>query len=363
MNELPPIYRSALKQYYDLLETHGRFDFTLLLVKAIELNATFSICNGKNDYEDCEQPHTVFVDEVQDFGPLFYNALFSLFPKARGFVFAGDPNQVVYHELNGASFELTMTLYETIMKMQGNGKGEIIYLDKSVRVPSKVAEFAKARFQAHEINWSSTREGGMIVHDYDDNLGIIVTKLIDKYTNPVSILVLAYDNRHVIEAMRTLLAYGITPYGLKERTPNIVIKFLKDVEAFVETNLPPVRRDSKLYSFYERGYYVFKSKFAKIKAMPGREKLTVRDFIKDIIDVYKLYKPNIFEPQKVTVFIDTVHAAKGLEAQDVIIYNHTISKNTKVPKEVKYVAATRAKNDLYIVHPRGPYGIQRGWFI
>jgi superfamily I DNA/RNA helicase len=362
MNELPPVYEGALRQYYDWLEKHERFDFALLLVKAIELNATFAVCNGKDEYEDCEQPRVVFVDEVQDFGPLFFNALFSLFPKAREFVFAGDPNQTIYHELNGASFELTMSLYETVRKLQDSGRGEVIYLDKSVRVPSKIADFAKKYFQAHKINWSSTKEGGNVVHDFNDNLGIIVTKLVNKYTHPVSILVLAYDNRHVIEAMRTLLAYGITPYGLKERTPNIVINFLKDVEKFVETNLPPVRRDSSLYPYYEHGYYTFKSKYEDMKSMPGHENLKISDFMKDIIDKYKYYKPNIFEPQITTVFVDTVHAAKGLEAQDVVIYNHTISKKTKVPVEVKYVAATRAKNDLYIVHTRGPYGIQRGWF-
>jgi superfamily I DNA/RNA helicase len=156
MNELPTVYGDALKQYYDLLETHERFDFTLVLTKAIEMNATYIVCSGGDYYEDCEQPSIVFVDEVQDFGPLFYNALFSLFPKAKQIIFAGDPNQTVYQELNGASFELTMALYDTVRKMQENGKGEVIYLDKSVRVPGNVAGFARY-FQAHDIAWSSIR--------------------------------------------------------------------------------------------------------------------------------------------------------------------------------------------------------------
>jgi superfamily I DNA/RNA helicase len=153
--------------------------------------------------------------------------------------------------------------------------------------------------------------------------------------------------------MRSLLAFGITPYGLKERTPNIVISFLKELIEFARDR-SVIPRGSSLYALYERGYATFMARLESLKPMLGD--VGFDEFINDIIKAYKIYEPNIFEPQKVTVFVDTVHAAKGLEAQDVIIYNHAISKDTKVPREVRYVAATRTKNDLYVVPARG------GWF-
>ena len=74
----------------------------------------------------------------------------------------------------------------------------------------------------------------------------------------------------------------------------------------------------------------------------------------------KLFVPEDFPPDKVpNVRISTIHGAKGAEAQNVVVftdlsYKTYLAMQTNMDDELRtfYVAATRAKENLWVIDPR-----------
>jgi superfamily I DNA/RNA helicase len=81
-----------------------------------------------------------------------------------------------------------------------------------------------------------------------------------------------------------------------------------------------------------------------LEMIKGRERETV-EIIKMALDTERALE----RLEKLRLFVDTVHAAKGLEADVVFVANFTKTEKPAGNRRLTYVALTRAREKVYIV--------------
>jgi hypothetical protein len=319
--------------YKALVGGRIKLDFTLTVEVARCLRQPYLLTCGKQRIA----PRVLLLDEFQDLSPALRNLVVRVFPDAEYVVLAGDDDQLIYDSLHGASADITLKIVEMIQK--GEIPGEYHVLAKSFRVPeTPIAEVARRIIEAvpNRVKkvWQGRPEPGRILRIHRSQLRQAVES---ELAAGRKVFVLAADNATAQSLMLELM--DLLPAGLKglpgslRRLYSGVLDHLKKRNLlinYIREEASHERPNADIIRFLEM--------------IKGREEEAVK-IIKMALDTERALE----RLEKLRLFVDTVHAAKGLEADVVFIANFTTSEKLVGNRRLTYVALTRAREAVYIV--------------
>lgn len=282
----------------------------------------------------------VFVDEAQDISDIQRVMIKnSLKPNGR-LIVVGDSNQAIYG-WRGANADAMQTFKEQF-------KLKELPLSISYRCPKEVVELAKEIVPDIECSDNAIKGAVVEYGEYETS-----------FMNPFKpkTLVVCRNNAPLVKCALHLLSIGKSCYILDSTIPNNVRKVLSEIKP---SSLGDLTRRLDDYENY------------KIKSIKDQDPYGAISFIKDQCDTvrYFLDMENIQHLDDIEDFLDefdkrdenavmltSVHKAKGLEADRVILLDrHLIpSKHAKKSWQrnqednLLYVAITRAKKELILV--------------
>jgi superfamily I DNA/RNA helicase len=281
-------------------------------------------------------PRVLLLDEFQDLSPALRNLVVRIFPDVEYVVLAGDDDQLIYDSLHGASADVTLKIVEMIQR--GEIPGEYHVLAKSFRVPEKpIAEVARRIIEAvpNRVRkiWRGRPEPGRILRIHRSQLR---TAVETELAAGKKVFVLTADNATAQSLMLELLEF--LPAGLKG-LPGSLRKLYTDLLEYFK------KRSSLVAYLKEAGQERANPDVSRfLEMIRGWEEEAVK-IIKTALDTEKALE----RLEKLRLFVDTAHAAKGLEADVVFIANFTTSEKFVNNRRLTYVALTRARERVYIV--------------
>jgi len=369
--EFDPRLSRAVKLYIDCLagkvsrvgdiDCSPAFDFTTVLPEL--LRSSIPAVNGGII-------HSLVIDEYQDWSPLMNAILANWVRYVDCLVVAGDPDQLIYHSLNGAREDAFLSVYKAVK--EGRVKGEIIHLSQSHRVLEPLNRLAVGVLRRYTKpqdwdNWGGRSEGSVpFIHV--KTWGQVRDELLDLYNNNKlrKYFILAPVNAGVLYATRSLLNHGIVPFFLKS-VPSMVNHYVnkarKAIKNYIgdrETILGALSDDINKYIPNDLDPEEFRIvrniiKFAFETA--SREKQSGEsDFeaLERVINDYLNPKTMTYASNaNAYLYVDTIHTAKGLEANHVILLNWDTKKREidGYLARLWYVGLTRSRGSITIVTP------------
>lgn len=304
------------KRFYGIYKRYktekGLVDFTDILVK---YHTNFSPLDVK----------MLIVDEAQDLSSLQWKIIDKLSTNIANTYYAGDDDQAIYR-WSGADVD----------KFLGLAVDNIEVLEKSHRLPKKIFELSQTIVhridKRYEKEWTSRDEEGSIQN--------YVKFEHVQFNKHESWLVLARTNRIVDAAKRVLRARGIifkTKFGSSidpDELKGILLHRSKPTTLKSDEESLMVRMSTRKYADMTNEWYVDLDKIPKWRS----------DYYRIVLsEGYKLTDPP-------NIFVDTIHGAKGGEADNVVLFTDT-SKDGEDDDRVFYVGVTRAKHNLHIILP------------
>jgi hypothetical protein len=331
-NSLCEVAGGSYELYRALTERQVKLDFTLAVEAARCMRQPYLMTCGKTRLA----PRVLLLDEFQDLSPALRNLVARIFPDVEYVVLAGDDDQLIYDSLHGASADVALKIVEMIQR--GEIPGEYHVLAKSFRVPEKpVAEVARRIIEAvpNRVKkvWQGRPEPGRIlrIHRYQLKQAVETELSAGK-----RVFILTADNAAAQSLMLELLEF--LPAGLKG-LPGSLRKLYTDLLEYFK------KRSSLAAYLKEAGQERVNPDVLRfLEMIRGREE-EVLGIIKLALDTEKALE----RLEKLRLFVDTVHAAKGLEADVVFIANFTKSEKFVNNRRLTYVALTRARERVYIV--------------
>jgi superfamily I DNA/RNA helicase len=352
----------ALEDYYACIEgrigkigkfTCGLYDFTWAKLMLAEYGYPMPVRVGK---KDCGEPVTLIVDEVQDMSWLMWMVVI----RASGdgvekLIVAGDPDQAIYSGLH----PIALDVFNRITQV-----GEIVVLKQSHRVPNNIARFAQAYLNliaggATWRNWVGTDAFGSIRFVKPEDM---LREVLMSYNN-FKIFILAPTNKAVVPTAINLMRLGVVPHFLKG-VPTPIARLIQEAKEALGTehSLAEYLGEEGMERSRAEEEYVrvvinlARKRFDELRlSHPDKSASEVWDLVWDEFEPRNLvYDENPYA----SPFVDTIHTAKGLEADLVFVLNF-LEANERDPEPTPnlfYVAATRAKAGVRIVTAPGP-----GW--
>jgi hypothetical protein len=345
----------ALEDYYACIEgrvdkigkfTCGLYDFTWAKLALAEFGYPMPVRVGR---KDCGEPVTLIVDEVQDQSWLMWMDII----RASGdgveeLIVAGDPDQAIYGELH----PIALDVFKRITQI-----GEPVVLKQSHRVPSNIARFAQAYLNltagsATWRNWVGTDAVGSIRFvSYDEALLEVV-----KSYNKFKVFILAPTNKTVVPTAINLMRLGVIPHFLKG-VPTPIARVIQEAKETMGTEHSlaeylgeeDIERSKSEEEYVRVVINLARKRFSELRLLhPDKPEAEVWDL------VWEEFKPESLvydENPYASPFIDTIHTAKGLEADLVFILNflETNERDPEPTPNLFYVALTRAKAGVRIV--------------
>jgi len=309
-----------------------KLDFSLSIEAARCLRQPYLLACGKQR----AAPHVLLLDEFQDLSPALRNLVARIFPNVKYVVLAGDDDQLIYDSLHGASADATLKIVE--MLQRGEINGEYHVLAKSFRVPeTPIAELARRIIEAvpNRVRkvWQGRPEPGRLVRIHHGELRQAVER---ELAAGKKVFVLTADNATAQSLMLEVLE--LLPAGLKGLPGSLRRLYTHVLEHFK-------RRSSLAAYLREAGQEKLSPDVLRFLEMIRGREGEVLWIIKLALDTEKALE----RLEKLRLFVDTVHAAKGLEADVVFIANFTVSEKLAGNRRLTYVALTRARERVYIV--------------
>jgi hypothetical protein len=309
-----------------------KLDFSLSIEAARCLRQPYLLTCGKQRVP----PRVLLLDEFQDLSPALRNLVARIFPDVKYVVLAGDDDQLIYDTLHGASADVTLKIVEMIQK--GEISGEYHVLAKSFRVPeTPIAELARRIIEAvpNRVRkiWRGRPEPGSILQIHRSQLKAAVEA---ELAAGKKVFVLAADNAVAQSLMLELME--LLPAGLKG-LPGALRRLYSDI-------LEHIKKRNSLAAYLKEANQerVNPDVLRFLEMIKGREG-EVLGIIRMALDTEKALE----RLEKLRLFADTVHAAKGLEADVVFIANFAMSERLVGNRRLAYVALTRAREKVYIV--------------
>lgn len=299
------------------------YDFTDMLILA---------------YEYGEPPETfdyVLIDEAQDLSPLQLLVLRKLYPpESVSWGVFGDPLQNIYETLQGAPPDLFLSFRPEESRL----------LTTSYRLRRNVWLYALRYAQSagifeEELLSVKTREGGrVIMHHIDLKL---VRELVH---NGYTVAILRRTNRGVKRTERRLIARGIVPRAWKESARHARAEAFFALLEWVVSGRPADRNVRKFLS-------VLLERDQEIITSPLYDKEYKIRYLRTVVAqrLFGVKLPENAVEFHARVYLDTIHAAKGREADYVFI--DTRDYRPKVydvvyESRVLYVGITRAREGV-----------------
>jgi len=330
-----------VREYAKTLEAyklaHGLFDYTDMLERGARA--------GSLDVD------VMIVDEAQDLTDLQWRVVRALTPDHADVYWAGDDDQTI-HEWAGASLDAFQRL--------GDEADEVIVLDKSYRLPRAIFDFAAGLIgrvsRRYAKEWRPHAEGGCVK--------TVASYAMQNLPVKEGSWLLLGRNRHDLPVFEELLRKQGVPYFLNG-------KLVNDNYLNVIVNWEKMRHGEKLNARQVNQIYRLGL------GLPATAQKGLKYGIKDMPTDAVWYEALDRIPSRVVSFIrkaraagedirnprvrvSTIHGCKGMEAEHVACLSDISPKSVDTmlmkPDEehrVFYVAATRAKQSLYLIGPQG----------
>jgi DNA helicase-2/ATP-dependent DNA helicase PcrA len=319
--------------------------------KAFKLIDFTDMIESFNVAEMCPKYDVIFVDEAQDLSPVQWKMYDILKKNSKYVILAGDDDQAIYGWA-GAD----------VKRFQDEPAKNII-LPQSYRVPQQIQSIADKILsripdeRRIKKQWSARPEQGTVHY---------VTGVDDVPLHNGNWLVLARTNDRLLKlkshlqdmaiyyefkgrkSYRSRLYKSIQDYTRWTNGDKLSLSECKDLFEFLEEQEP---KEERMYDLFEWGYSRTQRWFDVFKADP-EECLYIREMLR--------LGEELSKPARVQ--LSTIHAAKGGEAENVLL----ILDNTKKIREaiekswekadeeerVWYVGVTRTKQNLYILNAK-----------
>lgn len=292
------------------------------------------------------QPRKVdwlFVDEAQDLNRAQLELVLKCRSNGGRMLFVGDKRQALYG-FAGADSRSIQTIIDRTT-------AQILPLSICYRCPIKHVELAAEIYPG--IESAPGAGAGTVEELHEDDLPTLVRE---------GDLILCRENAPLVEVCLKLIRSGI-PARVRGRD---VSKSLKSVLKQLQ-NYPG-------YSFSHFLDYLdqYRHEQVSLKQQQNDSELAVaaiEDKVATLRAIYQFCRPtssaemnqaiaDLFSQERASVWLSTVHRAKGLEAERVFLLHpdKMPHPNAKKPWEVeqemnaKYVALTRSKQDLFLVY-------------
>jgi RecA/RadA recombinase len=325
----------------------GFYDFT---IARLELALHGIALPVKSRGRDCGEPQVLVVDEAQDVSWLMWLGIIRASGDGVGWlVMAGDPDQAIYRGLHPIAVEV----FEEALRV-----GEVVSLERSRRVPNNVAQLAQAWLRVSRGSrsprrgWLGTEAFGSIRFvDYTSMLREVASVF-----NKLKVFILSPTNKPVVPTAINLMRLGIIPHFLKG-VPTQFVALVDAVRELFESSSPDVGLGGTTEAEYLKAVFgLVKERFRYYRALyPDKSRDEVLGLVWRELDPGGLvYDSDPNAP----LFVDTIHTAKGLEADLVFILNF-LGEREREPDptpNLMYVALTRARAGVRIVTTPGP-----GW--
>ena len=353
-----PFVLDIIDKWRYFKEVNGILDFDDFLILAYE-------------HELALRTSVLFADEFQDFSLLQYE-IFKIWEEDKDIVMiAGDDDQAIM-TFQGASPEYML---------EWDADEEVV-LSKSYRLPVAVHRFSSkiislVERRRHKVFEPRDEEGLVVRYDnvLFENIAELAYRLAQK---GYSVQVLFRTNELVEEFSQELIKKGVKFEHLKRSSfwqeLDDLLLFLQDIvngkrpkyehlRAYLQYSILPKDVQEKILSSYLNNTLPLDF-FMKIQknavAYLDRKKLVDRFGVAVEHVLYNIIvlKRN-YDDLKGKIIVDTIHAAKGSEA-DVVILHDSLPKSVKlslnsgrleVSDELRvwYVGATRSRNILVLV--------------
>jgi superfamily I DNA/RNA helicase len=314
---------------------------------------------------------SLVIDEWQDWSPLMNAVLANWVRHVDFLVVAGDPDQLVYHSLNGAREDAFLSIYRAIK--EGRVKGEIIHLSRSHRVLEPLNRLAVGVLRRYTKpqdwdNWGGRKSEGSIPMVHIKAWGQVLRELVDLYNNNKlkRYFILAPVNAGVLYATRSLLAHGIVPLFLKSVpsminyyvgiAKKVIRRYLADKPTILGVSNDDIIRYVPASLELEE-YRIVRSIINFAIETANRERGSDESGLEALARVLNDY----LNPRQMTynhnpdahVYVDTIYTAKGLEAEHVILLNWDIKRREidAYLARLWYVGLTRSRGSITFVPP------------
>lgn len=290
----------------------------------------------KFDYTIPIHPTYLMIDEAQDLNWCQHRLIDKLIaqPSVEKWIAVGDENQSIYGFSGAASDSFDLF----------KGKNNVVEypLDVCYRCKSAIVDSANEVFD--------------VMESYHKDEGIVET-IQDISLIKDNSMIICRNSTPLIGLYFELLKEGKNCYIKGEGILNSLIRFLRPYKnkTIYDAEYLMVQEYQKLEQKKDSGLdlYVFKenyNNFLYIMKNLGFGSVTIQHLIE------KLSK--LFDPKKDSIMLCTIHKSKGLEADVVYILQEDLipSKFANTPEKIKqeqnlrYVARTRAKNELYFLN-------------
>ena len=313
---------------------------------------------------------TMFVDEAQDLNRLQWKMVYLLEEISKNCFIAGDDDQAIF-KWAGADVDQFLDL-----------TGETTVLDKSFRLPKKIARFAKSIVQRidrrYEKEWDSREDEGLL--EYHTKFDYI-----DMSVGEWMVLARTHYLLQPIEAQCRREGW----FYSKNNVPSVrksLITSIQDWERLRKGESISSAAVRKMYQFFKADGNVTK-KGRGLKDVTEYETFTLQDLQKnhglrmsaiwhEAFDNVSIYEREYMiallrRGEKLTedprVRLSTIHAAKGKECQHVVLLTD-LSRKAWTQMQVHendelrtfYVGATRARESLHIIMPQTQYYFPMG---
>jgi len=323
-----------IKKYNDVKHNYERYkafagviDFTDMLEEFIKSGSPLPV-------------KVAIIDEAQDLTTLQWEMCQVAFRDCERVYIAGDDDQAIY-EWNGADINTFLGI-----------KADQTILDKSYRLKTNILNFSKniSKIIKHRVDkdFEPLDDGGSI--HFLNTLEELELKDDESY------YFLARNN-YFLKYYTDELRKGGHPYWHKDKF-SINPKHIKVIKAFEKLRQHKTLTDSE--ELFLRPYFNstvdLKLPWFNNLNFDINESLYYRDLI-------RLKKLHLTESK---LLVSTIHGVKGGEADNVVLmldFTKSVKENfDKSPdSELRclYVACTRAKNNLYIIHSQTKNGYDK----
>ena len=317
-------FEVVAKSYDAYKARHGYADFTDMI--------SFFVESG--------QPVPVkiaIIDEAQDLTTLQWKMCEIAFGDCDHVYIAGDDDQAIY-EWNGADVEHFLNL-----------AGNKVVLEKSNRMPSHILNFSThitdMMSQRVEKKFAPNMSGGIVYfHNSIEDIEIDATS---------SYYFLSRNNMYLKQYREMLRKRG---FAYVDKTEHSVDeKVIRAINAYEQ-----MRKTGNYKSEVDRlvTAHFLRNDMGNTEPWYKRFNLDIDDanYYRDLI----AHRPNVYDRR---LMINTIHGVKGGEADKVVVMLD-VTKNVRdnylkhEDSELRclYVACTRAKKELHIVHSNSNYG-------
>lgn len=287
-----------------------------------------------------EKRDFIIVDEAQDLNACQHKLIKKLLKRNGRIIAVGDPWQSIY-SFAGAD-------KNSFFKFQDLGDSVVLPLSVSYRCANAIVK--EAQIYNPEISAHPNAVEGKTGIGY----------LSDVKEGD---FVLCRTNEPLLKAYFRLLKDGKKAYI---RGQEIGERYLKYVKPFKNSHLDAifnyiVEEKNELFTYLSSKGVNDPIKTKKYQQLQDKE-LGLKIIAEQCNTVSQLISriEEIFHPQKDAVILSSIHKSKGLEADRVFILRwdlipHKMSNDYREEEHLKFVAITRAKNELYWIPWEGMY--------